>query len=104
MLGRLLFVELEHVAISLSIREGATLYVNVRGEILSVGADAVRVPLAAVDAPETTVFPSGLPTASIPVRGGPSFAGLVQMNPAMRVVRETSSPRVRRGTRGEAVC
>jgi hypothetical protein len=44
------------------------------------------------------------PTASIQVRGGPSFAGLVQMNPAMRVVRDASSPRVRLGKRDQAVC
>jgi homopolymeric O-antigen transport system ATP-binding protein len=44
------------------------------------------------------------PTASIQVRGGPSFAGLVQMNSAMRVVRDAASPRVRVGKRDEAVC
>jgi len=65
--GRLLFVELEQVSISLSIRDGAPLDVSVRGEVLTVGNDVARVPLAAVDAPEPTVFPSGLPTASIPI-------------------------------------
>ena len=44
------------------------------------------------------------PTASIQVRGGPSFSGLVQMNSAMRVVGDTSSARMRLGKRGEAVC
>ena len=38
-----------------------------RGELLTVGGDPVRVPLAPVAAPEQTIFPSGLPTASIPV-------------------------------------
>ena len=38
-----------------------------RGELLTVDADPVRVALAPVAAPEPTVFPSGLPTASIPV-------------------------------------
>jgi alpha,alpha-trehalose phosphorylase len=65
--GRLLFVELEPGSIGLSIREGAPLDVNVRGDLLTVGSDVARVPLAPVGVPEPTVFPSGLPTASIPV-------------------------------------
>jgi alpha,alpha-trehalose phosphorylase len=51
----------------LSLREGGPLQVDVRGELVSVGSDPVRVPLAPVEAPEPTVFPSGLPTASIPI-------------------------------------
>ena len=65
--GRLLQVELEQDSISLTVREGAPLEVDVRGEVLTVGGDTARVPLAPVAAPEPTVFPSGLPTASIPV-------------------------------------
>jgi alpha,alpha-trehalose phosphorylase len=65
--GRLLFVELGQGSIGLSIREGEPLDVNVRGELLTVGHDVARVPLAPVGAPEPTIFPSGLPTASIPV-------------------------------------
>ena len=55
------------IRISLTVRDGAPLEVDVRGELLTVGGDPVRVPLAPVAAPEPTVFPSGLPTASIPV-------------------------------------
>ena len=44
------------------------------------------------------------PTACIQVRGGPSFYGLVQMNPAMRVVRDASRSRVRLGEQDEVVC
>ncbi|WP_028270635.1 glycoside hydrolase family 65 protein [Arthrobacter sp. UNC362MFTsu5.1] len=65
--GRLLFVELGQGSIGLSIREGEPLDVNVRGELLTVGQNVARVPLAPVGAPEPTIFPSGLPTASIPI-------------------------------------
>jgi alpha,alpha-trehalose phosphorylase len=41
--------------------------VDVRGQMLSVGGDPVRVALEQVQVPEPTVFPSGPPTASIPV-------------------------------------
>jgi len=65
--GRLLFVELEQGSIGLSVREGSPLEVSVRGELLTVGNEVLRVPLAPVAVPEPTVFPSGLPTASIPI-------------------------------------
>ncbi len=65
--GRLLHIGLEQGSISLTVRDGAPLEVDVRGELLTVGGDPVRVPLAPVAAPEQTIFPSGLPTASIPV-------------------------------------
>jgi alpha,alpha-trehalose phosphorylase len=65
--GRRLHVELEPGSIRLSIREGAPLEVDVRGELFSVGSDPVQVRLAPVAAPEPTVFPSGPPTASIPI-------------------------------------
>ena len=65
--GRLLQLELAQGAISLTVREGAPLEVDVRGELLTVDGDTVRVPLAPVAAPEPTIFPSGLPTASIPI-------------------------------------
>jgi alpha,alpha-trehalose phosphorylase len=65
--GRLLFVELDSGSITLSISEGEPLDVDVRGQMLSVGGDPVRVALAPVQVPEPTVFPSGPPTASIPV-------------------------------------
>ena len=65
--GRLLHIVLEQDSISLTVREGAPLEIDVRGELLTVDGGPVRVPLAPVTAPEPTVFPSGLPTASIPV-------------------------------------
>jgi alpha,alpha-trehalose phosphorylase len=65
--GRVLHVELEQGSIRLSIREGAPLEVDVRGELFTVGSDPVRVQLAPVAEPEPTIFPSGLPTASIPI-------------------------------------
>jgi alpha,alpha-trehalose phosphorylase len=65
--GRLLQVELTQESITLTVREGAPLQVDVRGELLAVGGDPVRVPLAPLPAPEPTVFPSGPPTASIPI-------------------------------------
>ncbi len=65
--GRLLFVELDAGSITLSISNGEPLDVDVRGQMLSVGGDPVRVALEAVQVPEPTVFPSGPPTASIPV-------------------------------------
>jgi alpha,alpha-trehalose phosphorylase len=65
--GRLLFVDLSQGAITLTVREGSPLDVSVRGEIHTVGAEPVRLALDPVEAPELTVFPSGLPTASIPI-------------------------------------
>jgi alpha,alpha-trehalose phosphorylase len=64
--GRLLLVELDQGSIGLSVRDGDPLEVDVRGERLTVGNDAARVPLSPISAPEPTIFPSGLPTASIP--------------------------------------
>jgi alpha,alpha-trehalose phosphorylase len=65
--GRLLFVELDAGSITLTISNGEPLDVDVRGQMLSVGGDPVRVALEPVQVPEPTVFPSGPPTASIPV-------------------------------------
>jgi alpha,alpha-trehalose phosphorylase len=65
--GRLLFVELDAGSITLSISNGEPLDVDVRGQVFSVGGDPVRVALEPVQVPEPTVFPSGPPTASIPV-------------------------------------
>lgn len=65
--GRLLLVELETGSITLTVAEGEPLAVDVRGEQLTVGAEPVKVALEPVPQPEPTVFPSGHPTASIPV-------------------------------------
>ena len=65
--GRLLLVRLSSGAITLTVQEGDPLDVDVRGQVLAVGPDPVRVELEPVAEPEPTVFPSGLPTASIPV-------------------------------------
>ncbi|MCU1515990.1 MAG: kojibiose phosphorylase [Pseudarthrobacter sp.] len=65
--GRLLLVELDGGSLTLTVSAGEPLDVDVRGELFSVGADPVRVALAPVEVPEPTVFPSGPPTASIPV-------------------------------------
>jgi alpha,alpha-trehalose phosphorylase len=65
--GRLLLVELDAGSISLSVRNGEPLDVDVRGQLFSVGAAPVRVDLEPVHVPETTVFPNGPPTASLPV-------------------------------------
>ncbi|TLM87975.1 glycoside hydrolase family 65 protein [Pseudarthrobacter sp. NamE5] len=65
--GRLLRVELDAGTITLTVQEGQALDVGVRGQLLTVGAEPVQVPLAPVPEPEPTVFPSGHPTASIPV-------------------------------------
>jgi alpha,alpha-trehalose phosphorylase len=68
--GGLVHVELDHTALRLTVRDGAPLEVDVRGERFIVGADPVAVPLRAVAAPQPTVFP-GPTTASIPaVRTG----------------------------------
>jgi alpha,alpha-trehalose phosphorylase len=64
--GGLLHVELDHAALRLTVREGAPLDVDVRGERFTVGSEPVAVPLHAVVSPEPTVFP-GPATASIPV-------------------------------------
>ncbi|UZX01636.1 glycoside hydrolase family 65 protein [Arthrobacter sp. CDRTa11] len=65
--GRLLLVELEDGSITLSIRDGEPLGIDVRGQVFTVGNDPVRVALEPVPVPEPTVFPSGPPTASLPV-------------------------------------
>ncbi|MBT2531018.1 glycoside hydrolase family 65 protein [Arthrobacter sp. ISL-48] len=65
--GRLLLVELDAGSIILTVRNGEPLDVDVRGQLISVGGDAVQVALDPVQVPEPTVFPSGPPTASIPV-------------------------------------
>ncbi|TLM75558.1 glycoside hydrolase family 65 protein [Pseudarthrobacter sp. NamB4] len=65
--GRLLRVELDAGTITLTAQEGEALDVGVRGQLVTVGAEPVQVPLASVPEPEPTVFPSGHPTASIPV-------------------------------------
>jgi alpha,alpha-trehalose phosphorylase len=65
--GRLLLVELRAGTITLTVREGEVLAVDVRGQLVTVGTEPVQVPLAPVPEPEPTVFPSGHPTASIPV-------------------------------------
>lgn len=70
--GRLLLVQLRPGAITLTVQDGEPLDVDVRGQRLAVGADPVRVALESVPEPEPTVFPSGLPTASIPVVMGNS--------------------------------
>lgn len=68
--GRLLLVQLTAGSITLSVQEGEPLEVDVRGQVQTVGADPVRVALDPVTEPEPTIFPSGLPTASIPVVRG----------------------------------
>ncbi|WP_045732063.1 glycoside hydrolase family 65 protein [Pseudarthrobacter chlorophenolicus] len=65
--GRLLLVRLSTGAITLTVQEGGPLDVNVRGQVVAVGSAPARVELEPVAEPEPTVFPSGLPTASIPV-------------------------------------
>lgn len=65
--GRLLLVELSARTITLTVREGEALDVDVRGQLVTVGAAPVQVALEPVPEPEPTVFPSGHPTASIPV-------------------------------------
>jgi alpha,alpha-trehalose phosphorylase len=70
--GRLLLVQLASGSLTLTVQDGETLEVDVRGQRLSVGAEPVRVALEPVIEPEPTVFPSGLPTASIPVVRGHS--------------------------------
>jgi alpha,alpha-trehalose phosphorylase len=65
--GRLLLVELRAGTITLTVRDGDALAVDVRGQLVTVGAEPVQVALEPVPEPEPTVFPSGHPTASIPV-------------------------------------
>ena len=67
MQGRLLLVELDQGAITLTVLDGDALDVDVRGVRFTVASEPVRVPLEPVHVPEPTVFPSGPPTASIPV-------------------------------------
>ncbi|QYF88716.1 glycoside hydrolase family 65 protein [Arthrobacter sp. PAMC25284] len=64
--GRLLHVDLVQGSIRLSVREGAPLEVDVRGELFTIGSDPVAVALAPVPVPEPTVFPSGLPATALP--------------------------------------
>jgi alpha,alpha-trehalose phosphorylase len=70
--GRLLLVRLTADAITLTVPEGGPLEIDVRGTRVAVAGEPVRVPLEPVAMPEPTVFPSGLPTASIPVVRGNS--------------------------------
>jgi alpha,alpha-trehalose phosphorylase len=65
--GKLLLVELDAEAITLSIHSGEPLDVDVRGQVVTVGTEPVRVPLEPLVVPERTVFPSGPPTASLPI-------------------------------------
>jgi alpha,alpha-trehalose phosphorylase len=65
--GRLLLVELDAGSLTLTVSEGEPLDVDVRGGRCTVGAEPVRVALAPVQVPEPTVFPSGPPTANLPV-------------------------------------
>jgi alpha,alpha-trehalose phosphorylase len=70
--GRLLLVQLGTGVITLTVQEGHPLEVDVRGRRITVAGRPVDVPLEPVPEPERTVFPSGLPTASIPVVRGNS--------------------------------
>src|SRR6478672_10350038 len=70
--GRLLLVQLASGSITLTVPDGAPLEVDVRGRRVTVGNTPVQLPLEPVAEPEPTVFPSGLPTASIPVVRGNS--------------------------------
>ncbi|MBD1543677.1 glycoside hydrolase family 65 protein [Arthrobacter sp. IA7] len=65
--GRPLLVELDQDAITLTVLEGEALDVDVRGVRFAVASQPVRVPLDPVHVPEPSVFPSGPPTASLPV-------------------------------------
>ncbi|CAM3147634.1 Alpha,alpha-trehalose phosphorylase [Arthrobacter ulcerisalmonis] len=65
--GRLLHVQLAPGAITLAVQDGAALDIDVRGETYTVGNDRVTVELAPIAEPEPTLFPSGPPTASIPM-------------------------------------
>ncbi|MFJ6077535.1 glycoside hydrolase family 65 protein [Pseudarthrobacter sp. NPDC092419] len=70
--GRLLQVTLDAGSLTLVVQDGEPLEVDVRGQLLTVGAAPLKVALGPVDAPEATVFPSQLPTSSIPVVRGRS--------------------------------
>jgi alpha,alpha-trehalose phosphorylase len=65
--GRRLLVELDQDAITLTVLDGDALDIDVRGVRHSVASHPVRVALEPVHVPEPSVFPSGPPTASIPV-------------------------------------
>jgi len=65
--GCRLLVELEQGAITLTVLDGGALDIDVRGVLYPVASQPVRVPLEPVHVPEPSVFPSGPPTASIPV-------------------------------------
>jgi alpha,alpha-trehalose phosphorylase len=67
MQGRPLLVELDQEAITLTVLEGEALDVDIRGVRFAVASQPVRVPLDPVHVPEPSVFPSGPPTASLPV-------------------------------------
>ncbi|MEE2523565.1 glycosyl hydrolase family 65 protein [Pseudarthrobacter sp. J75] len=64
--GALLSVDLTPGLLTLR-TDGLSLDVDVRGKLVQVGPEGVAVPLEPVPVPEPTVFPCGLPTASIPV-------------------------------------
>jgi alpha,alpha-trehalose phosphorylase len=60
-------VELDAGALTLTVQSGGQLDVDVRGQVLRVGPEPVRVVLAPAEFPEPPVFPSGPPTASLPI-------------------------------------
>lgn len=70
--GRLLQVTLDAGALTIAVQDGEPLEVDVRGQLLTVGSEPVKVALDPIVAPEATVFPSQLPTSSIPVVRGRS--------------------------------
>ncbi|HEY3572678.1 MAG TPA: glycosyl hydrolase family 65 protein [Arthrobacter sp.] len=65
--GRPLLVELDQEAITLTVLDGEALDIDVRGVRFTVASQPVRIPLEPVHVPEPSVFPSGPPTASIPL-------------------------------------
>jgi alpha,alpha-trehalose phosphorylase len=65
--GRPLLVELDQEAITLTVLDGEALDIDVRGVRFTVASQPVRVPLEPVHVPEPSMFPSGPPTASIPL-------------------------------------
>jgi alpha,alpha-trehalose phosphorylase len=60
-------VELDQDAITLTVLDGEALDIDVCGVRHSVASQPARVSLEPVHVPEPSVFPSGPPTASIPV-------------------------------------
>ncbi|MFP5313681.1 MAG: glycosyl hydrolase family 65 protein, partial [Actinomycetes bacterium] len=65
--GGLLLVQLAADSVTLTVQEGGPLEIDVRGQRVTAAGQPVRVPLHPVESPDPTVFPSGLPTASIPM-------------------------------------